>query len=71
MSATVTVCDGVSRHPICDQLSGLGAKIAPATYDEHRSCKPTDPEMRDEELKPRIAAVHASNYGVYGARRCG
>jgi putative transposase len=54
---------------ICDQLTELGAKIAPATYYEHRSRKPTEQEMRDEELKPRIAAVHASNYGVYGARK--
>lgn len=54
---------------ICDQLSELGAKIAPATYYEHRTRKPTQRQMRDEELKPRIAAVHASNYGVYGARK--
>ena len=54
---------------ICDQLTGLGAKIAPATYYEHRTRKPTERELRDEELKPRIAAVHASNYGVYGARK--
>ena len=25
--------------------------------------------MRDEELKPKIAAVHAENYGVFGARK--
>ncbi|MBS2937061.1 IS3 family transposase [Nocardioides sp. J2M5] len=54
---------------ICDQLTQLGAKIAPATYYEHRVRKPTVREQRDEELKPRIAAVHASNYGVYGARK--
>lgn len=54
---------------ICDQLTELGAKIAPATYYEHRGRKPTSREVRDEDLKPRIAAVHASNYGVYGARK--
>lgn len=54
---------------ICAQLTELGAKIAPATYYEHRGRKPTPRQMRDEELKPRIAAVHASNYGVYGARK--
>ena len=54
---------------ICDQLTKLGAKIAPATYYEHRSRRPSVREQRDEELKPRIAAVHASNYGVYGARK--
>ena len=26
-------------------------------------------EVRDEELKPKIARVHAANYGVYGARK--
>ena len=54
---------------ICDQLTELGCKIAPATYYEHRGRKATVREQRDEELKPRIAAVHASNYGVYGARK--
>ncbi len=54
---------------ICDQLTELGAKIAPATYYEHRARTPTAREQRDQELKPRIAAVHASNYGVYGARK--
>ncbi|GAA1214836.1 hypothetical protein GCM10009675_41150 [Prauserella alba] len=63
-----TVCAGVPES-ICAQLSDLGATIAPATYYEHRSRTPTAREQRDEELKPRIAAVHASNYGVYGARK--
>ena len=54
---------------ICDQLTELGCKIAPATYYEHRGRKATVREQRDEDLKPRIAAVHASNYGVYGARK--
>jgi putative transposase len=54
---------------ICDQLTELGCKIAPATYYERRARKPTAREERDEELKPRIAAVHAANYGVYGARK--
>ena len=54
---------------ICDQLTELGAKIAPATYYEHRSRKPTAREVRDEELKPKVVKVHAENYGVYGARK--
>ena len=54
---------------ICAALTELGAKIAPATYYEHRARKPTAREVRDEQLKPRVAAVHASNYGVYGARK--
>jgi putative transposase len=54
---------------ICAGLTELGVKIAPATYYEHRGRKPTAREQRDEELKPKIAAAHASNYGVYGARK--
>ena len=54
---------------ICDQLTKLGAKIAPATYYEHRRRWPTTRERRDEELKPKVAQVHAGNYGVYGARK--
>ena len=54
---------------ICAQLTELGAKIAPATFYEHRARKPTAREVSDAELKPKIAAVHAANYGVYGARK--
>jgi putative transposase len=54
---------------ICDQLTELGAKIAPATYYEHRSRQLSAREVRDEELRPKITAVHAANYGVYGARK--
>ena len=32
---------------ICAQLTELGAKIAPATYYEHRGRKPTAREQRD------------------------
>ena len=54
---------------ICAQLTELGAKIAPATYYEHRGRPPTAREVSDAELKPKIVAVHAANYGVYGARK--
>ena len=54
---------------ICDQLTELGCKIAPATYYEHRSRTPSKQELRDAELKAKIGAVHAANYGVYGARK--
>lgn len=47
----------------------MGCKIAPATYYEHRSRKPSTRQVRDAALKPKIAAVHAANYGVYGARK--
>ncbi len=54
---------------ICAALTELGAKIAPATYYEHTGRRPTAREVRDEELKPKIAKVHEANYGVYGARK--
>lgn len=54
---------------ICTALTELGAKIAPATYYEHRGRPLTKREARDAELKPAIAKAHAENYGVYGARK--
>ncbi len=54
---------------ICDQLTELGCKIAPATYYEHRDRRPSKREARDAELKPMVARIHAENYGVYGARK--
>ncbi len=56
---------------ICVQLTELGAEIAPATYYEHRARKPIAREVSDAGLKPKIAAIHAANYGVYGPGRCG
>lgn len=54
---------------ICAALTELGCKIAPATYYEHRGRKPSARQLRDAALKPRVAQVHAENYGVYGARK--
>lgn len=54
---------------ICDPLTRLGAKIAPATYYERHGRTPTARESRDEVLKPKVARVHAANYGVHGARK--
>ncbi len=54
---------------ICAALTELGAKIAPATYYEHRGRQPTAREVRDEELKPKIARIHEANYAVFGARK--
>ncbi len=53
-----------SVESICAQLTELGAKIAPATYYEHRGRRPTTREVRDEELKLLVARAHAENYGV-------
>lgn len=76
----VTYIDSVAGHrdegglrwgveSICAQLTELGAKIAPATYYEHRGRKPTAREVSDADLKPKVATIHAANYGVYGARK--
>ena len=54
---------------ICEQLTAMGCKIAPATYYEHRSRTPSRQELRDAELKPKITVAHAANYGVFGARK--
>ena len=54
---------------ICVQLTELGCKIAPSTYYEHRDRPPTAREARDAELRPLVAQAHATNYGVYGARK--
>jgi putative transposase len=43
--------------------------IAPSTYYDQLNREPGRRQMRDEELKPEIARVHAANYGVYGARK--
>jgi putative transposase len=43
--------------------------IAPSTYYDQLNREPSRRQMRDEELKPEIARVHAANYGVYGARK--
>ncbi|WP_438287096.1 IS3 family transposase [Mycolicibacterium fortuitum] len=54
---------------ICAELVGLGIAIAPSTYYEHCERRPSRRKVRDDELKPEIARVHAANYGVYGARK--
>lgn len=54
---------------ICAELVGLGIQIAPSTYYENLGRRPSRREVRDEDLKPEIARVHAANYGVYGARK--
>ena len=41
-------------------------RCAPAGFESRR---PSARERRDEQLKVDIARVHATNYGVYGARK--
>jgi len=56
-------------EPVCRVLSEHGLQIAPATYYAAKTRPPSARRQRDEQLKPRIAAVHAANYGVYGVRK--
>jgi len=55
-------------HGYAYRPSELGARIAPSTYYEHRDRPPTAREVRDADLKPKVAQAYAENYGVYGAR---
>ena len=56
--------DRYGVEPICTQLP-----IAPSTYRDAKARPPSARKLRDEELKPEIARVHAENFGVYGARK--
>jgi putative transposase len=65
------MCAFVEEHrdehgvePICRVL-----QIAPSTYYAHRARRPSARAVRDAELAGRIRALHADNYGVYGARK--
>jgi putative transposase len=54
---------------ICQVLSAQDLAIAPATYYAAKSRPPSPRAVRDAALMPILAAVHAENYGVYGARK--
>ena len=56
-------------EPICRTLTGAGAKIAPSTYYAARTRPPSARAVADAALDERIAATHAANFGVYGARK--
>jgi len=56
-------------EPICAVLTEHHLKIAPATYYAAKTRPASARAVRDEQLKPRIVAVHAANYGVYGVRK--
>jgi putative transposase len=49
-------------EPICRIL-----EIAPSSYYAARNRPPSARSRADEELKPKIAAIHAENFAVYGA----
>jgi putative transposase len=54
---------------ICRVLSEHGLVIAPATYYAAKARPRSARAVRDEQLRPVIAALHADNYGVYGVRK--
>jgi putative transposase len=54
---------------ICAVLSEHGSKIAPSTYYDAASRRPSKRAVRDEDLRVEIARVHEANYGIYGPRK--
>jgi len=58
---------GIER--ICATLTGADVPIAPSTFYASRTRSASARALRDKELKPIIARVHADNYGVYGIRK--
>ena len=54
---------------ICSVLSEHGCPIAPSTYYDALGRPLSKRVLRDEQLAPHIARVHADNYGVYGSRK--
>jgi putative transposase len=51
-------------EPICEVL-----EIAPTTYWSAKTRRPCARKIRDAELGPRIEAIWAKNYSVYGRRK--
>ena len=56
--------DRFGVEPICQTLA-----VAPSTYYAARVRPPSARAIKDAELKPGIARVHAGNFGVYGVRK--
>lgn len=56
-------------EPIIDALQGTCAEIAPSTYYAARTRPRSARARADEVTLAKIRQVHASNYGVYGARK--
>jgi putative transposase len=53
-------------EPICRVV-----QLAPSTYWSAKRRPPSARSQRDEQLTKEIRRVHAENFGVYGAPRCG
>lgn len=56
--------DRFGVEPICQHLP-----IAPSTYYDVKTRPPSARTLKDEQLRAQIRRVHASNFGVYGARK--
>ena len=56
--------DRFGVEPICQTLA-----VAPSTYYAAKVRPPSARAIKDAELKPGIARVHAGNFGVYGVRK--
>ena len=56
--------DRYGVEPICQTL-----QIAPSTYYAAKTRLPSQRATSDAVLKPELERVHASNFGVYGARK--
>ena len=56
-------------EPICAVLTEHGVGIAPSTYYAAKKRAPSARAVRDGELRPLIAEVHAANYDAYGAAK--
>lgn len=61
--------DRFGVEPICRVLRQHGLQIAPSGYWAARSRPASPRRVRDVELTGHIRAVHAANFGVYGARK--
>ena len=61
--------DRFGVEPICAVLAGHGVGIAPSTYYAARARPPSARALRDAQLAPMIARVHAANYDAYGAAK--
>ena len=64
MSYIDSAKDRFGVQSICKVL-----QFAPSTYYAAKSATPSKRAQRDEELKGKIARVHAENFSVYGAEK--
>ena len=75
--ATAQVVEFIDQHreafdgvePICNTLRDAGVQIAPSTYYQVKSRRPSARARRDEELIPLIGKIYNENYQVYDARK--